>query len=798
MGFLKSANRDVGKEARFTGSLARTVVIFLVVLAMLPAAIMAVATYLRSKSLLTDQINTQLQTIVDSQSGNLTSIIATNNTYFDSLLGNDTRKTLVDNVLADPTSIAAQQAVANSFSLYNANNKFYSGANVDQIFMVDVNGKVLFSTNAQWNGIALSFNTALMNILGKSATTISYSPEPLYSSKLVVFSSRPILDSNNQLQATIIITTLPDSLQTTLSAATALFPSAKAFYLADSNVLAGQDLSYKDPTIFQMPSTTVHLGQIDRMIKNAVNEGSSQYSTPESGPVVAYGKYIPDLGIGLILEVPEDVVLGPINAMIPFNSMLFIVAIVIAIVVTYFGSLRIVNPLVRLADHARQFSKGDWSARAEVTSRDEIGLLADAFNHMVSQISDLYRSLEMKVEERTRQLRTASEVGQIATSASNREDIIERAVSLVVERFGFSFASIFTVDESGTVAVLQELSSQAGEKKVSKGYRLPVNSDTLIGWVAQNNQARVVSDTTQETSFQADLLLSDTLSEIAIPISLGSQVLGIFEVQSNSENGFEAETVSVLQTLSNQIANGLQNIRLLEATQINLEETSLLYRASRQISTTRNKTELFQALTATLIQTPYISGIFSVEEDHLSIVSITDPRSPNAVVAPTGATLPLQNVGYRLSQSNLVLVENLTQPSDFDNLLSFFSRRGCQSAALFPILETGKLSRIIVLGSRSLNPLTSTALQPFGNLIEVVSTTLDRFKVVDDLQRRVTELQTLTSLSEVISAETELSGIYQVLHQQVAQLIGSDISFAIALYNAEKNTISLPYMYENR
>jgi len=793
MGLSRPAEKG---KVRFNGSLARTVIIGLVVLAMLPAAIMALATYFRSRALLTEQANSQIQTIIQSHSRQLVAIASANMNFLDSLLLDQAAKAAVNGLVGDPANESLRSQTNQALTAFHQTNRFYSGADINQVFVVDRNSIIISSTNPDWIGTNLSSAQAFKNLLGKNNSIATVDIGPLYSSTWVIYTARILQDANNQPAATIFVSSLNKNFESILSSASSLFPAAKAYYLTNNDTLAGQDDIYNSPEIIQMPSTEEHLTHIKTMLANN-DEGAGQYSTTESGAVLGYAKRIPELQLTLILEVPQEIFYQPINALIPFNTILFIAAILLASVIAYFGSRRIVTPLVQLAGHARRFAEGEWSTRAEVKSRDEIGLLADSFNHMVGQISDLYRSLEMKVEERTEQLRTASEVGQIATSANNREEIIHLAVKLIVERFGFTFSSIFSLDESGTALILQETSQAEAERTLPRGYRLAVSSDSLLGWVAANNQARVVADISKENTSLAELLAPNSQSEIALPISLGSQVLGVFEVQSSEVNGFEQATVAVLQTVCNQIANGLRNLRLLEATQINLEETSLLYRTSRQVSLTKNSVELFQTLSAALLQTSYVSGVFTVYEDHLSIESITDPRSTTAVVTPQGISLPLKNIISGLSLASLVLVPDLSQPSDFDHLLSFFARRGCLSAALFSIFENGKLARVIVLGSRSLTPLTSTGLQPFANLVEVISTTLERFRVLGDLQKRVDELQTLTSLSETLSAETDLNNLFRVLHQQVSRMIGSDISFAVALYDSAKNTINIPYLFEN-
>src|SRR3970282_595609 len=88
----------------------------------------------------------------------------------------------------------------------------------------------------------------------------------------------------------------------------------------------------------------------------------------------------------------------------------------------------------------------------------EIGRLADAFNNMAHDFSVLYRSLEERVDLRTRQIRTAAEVARDAAVIRNVDELLDATVHLISARFGHYHAGIFLLDERGADAVLQAAS----------------------------------------------------------------------------------------------------------------------------------------------------------------------------------------------------------------------------------------------------------------------------------------------------------------------------------------------------
>ena len=93
------------------------------------------------------------------------------------------------------------------------------------------------------------------------------------------------------------------------------------------------------------------------------------------------------------------------------RSLAFLILIVLAIVIAIsFGlASAISRPLKRLVEAARNMSEGSLGVRVSISSIDEIGQLAAAFNDMADRLHDSHEGLERQVAQRTSELSTANE-----------------------------------------------------------------------------------------------------------------------------------------------------------------------------------------------------------------------------------------------------------------------------------------------------------------------------------------------------------------------------------------------------
>lgn len=86
--------------------------------------------------------------------------------------------------------------------------------------------------------------------------------------------------------------------------------------------------------------------------------------------------------------------------------------VILLLVMLYFSTNRIINPLLRMVVATQEISRGDLSHKVEIQSKDEIGYLAESFNRMTEDLKaanqklvEWGKTLEKKVDERTQELR---------------------------------------------------------------------------------------------------------------------------------------------------------------------------------------------------------------------------------------------------------------------------------------------------------------------------------------------------------------------------------------------------------
>lgn len=238
-----------------------------------------------------------------------------------------------------------------------------------------------------------------------------------------------------------------------------------------------------------------------------------------------------------------------------------------------------------LAGDTAKFAKGDFTARTNIQTNDEVGDLSRSFNYMADQIQILVSGLEEKVADRTKALSTSIEVSRRLSNILDQEHLITQVVEQVKNAFDYYHAHIYLFDERKQELVMAGGTGEAGKALLARGHRIPKNRG-LVGRAFESKQAVLVPDTSAEPDWLPNPLLPDTRSEIAVPLLIGDEVLGVLDVQQNTVNGLTESDAELLQSLAFQAAIALKNAQSYSESRKQAEREALIGEISRKIQNT--------------------------------------------------------------------------------------------------------------------------------------------------------------------------------------------------------------------
>ncbi len=171
--------------------------------------------------------------------------------------------------------------------------------------------------------------------------------------------------------------------------------------------------------------------------------------------------------------------------------------------------------------------------------------------------------LLVDLERRARLLRAAAEVGRSVTSILDLDTLLARTVDIICDVYGFYYAGVFLVDESGEWAVLRAGYGEAGAQMVAQGHKLKVGGYSMIGMAIGQKRARIALDVGEEPVHFKNPYLPLTRSEMALPLIVGDRAIGALTVQSVEEAAFNDDDVTSLQVMADQLAVAINNAYLL-------------------------------------------------------------------------------------------------------------------------------------------------------------------------------------------------------------------------------------------
>jgi putative methionine-R-sulfoxide reductase with GAF domain len=260
-----------------------------------------------------------------------------------------------------------------------------------------------------------------------------------------------------------------------------------------------------------------------------------------------------------------------------------------AIVVGVFLSFRLAGffsaPLDKIIDLFANVEKGDFSRRIDPSSSDEFGDLYINFNRMADRLQELTSSLEQRVANRTTALATSAEISRRISTILDQRQLVSEVVEQVKTAFDYYYVHIYLRDEISGDLVMVGGTGQPGRILLERAHKIPKGKG-LVGRAAEINSAVLVSDVTQNPEWLPNALLPETQSEIAVPIAMGTLVLGVLDVQDNIIGRLGQEDVDLLQSIANQVAIAIRNARLYTEIQQRAEYEALIASIGQQIQRT--------------------------------------------------------------------------------------------------------------------------------------------------------------------------------------------------------------------
>ena len=235
-----------------------------------------------------------------------------------------------------------------------------------------------------------------------------------------------------------------------------------------------------------------------------------------------------NMPVGFVVEVEAAEVLAGVMRM---KNLMIAIAVICAVIIAvgaYFVALTVVRPVEKVSNLTERLAKGNFTARAEVSSRDEIGQMSVYLNRTILALSETL----LQVQEASHNVSHASD--EISSGNQDLSQRTEEQASSLEEIASTIEEIASSLEISSANAAEADSITKGTVENVYRGEKAVKDLQGAMAEITQGSQeiAEIIS-TVNDIAFQTNLLALNAAVEAA---RAGEQGRGFAVVASEVRN----------------------------------------------------------------------------------------------------------------------------------------------------------------------------------------------------------------------------------------------------------------------
>jgi putative methionine-R-sulfoxide reductase with GAF domain len=397
-----------------------------------------------------------------------------------------------------------------------------------------------------------------------------------------------------------------------------------------------------------------------------------------------------------------------------------------------------------------------------------------ALLHTNRDLQELSKTLEQRVAERTRALATSSEVSRRLANIFDQKKLVDEVVNQVNDAFGYYHTQIYFFDPDKEHLVLAGGTGEAGDRMMAQFHKIKKGRG-LVGRAADSNKMVLVTDTSKNREWLPNPLLPRTESEVAVPISIGDEVLGVLDVQHDVANSLKQEDVDSLQSVANQVAVALQNIRQYENSRKIASDMSVVASVGIATSTITDSQILLREMVEFTKKSfnLYHAHIYLLNEENNMLELAAGAGEVGQQMVAEKTSIPLnseQSLVARAARSREgVVVNDVTLSSDF---LANPLLPDTRAEMAVPMIAADKVIGVLDVQSEIVGHFTDVDVSIKTTLASQIAIALQNAKTLVDAQRQAERETRVNLITKKIQSTTSVEAALQITARELGHALG--------------------------